>query len=294
MSFFDTLPAKIIGGLEREAVKDRPSMLMGAAKFLVNKARPWAAHESKAIASAGLPWYRKALNMAPNKDAMKKAKGLLMEARNKSFDQGYWDRVGKPLMKLDVNLGEKAKNLTSKVLGKDTASSLWDQKKLVQMAPEGALKGFETGMREVKVPSLFAPVQKASAIAIPIAGTMKVNEMISGKKDMDKNQVTQADLKKTAAMLRSLKDQKNFLEKKARATSILYKQAELGQLAFPRTIDEYEEKVAELISRDLNIVEEAIKLASPNFSSLGSLVTDASPEGSNPREIFQRSLLAEY
>ena len=307
--FYDTLPKAIRSGLGHVVREDTPAMSMGIGRFLATKLKPWAANESKALSSAANPWYKKIVSDKFISDRVAKTKDALMGARRKAFDEGYWKRIGEPILKADINLGQKAGKLTGKIFGK-SGENFWTHTKDLQLkAPSTSTLGkmvdkvkekvlgpnYLTGVQRVRLPSLMAPVTKASAFAIPIAGGIKIQELL-GKKHMDenKNKVTQADLKKTAAMLRCLKDQKNFLEKKARATSILYKQAEMGHLVFPRTVDEYEEKVAELIGRDLNVVEEAIKLASPNFNSLGNLVQDTAAESGSPREVFQRSLLAEY
>jgi len=68
-------------------------------------------------------------------------------------------------------------------------------------------------------------------------------------------------------MLEHLNERTAKMEKEAKATELLYKQAEMGQVRFPQTHAEYQEKIAELLSKDLNVVEEAIKMASSTEDS---------------------------
>ncbi len=108
---------------------------------------------------------------------------------------------------------------------------------------------------------------------------------------MNKNKITEADLKKTAEMLIHLNTQNQNFEKQAKATELIYKQAEMGVCTFPKTFAAYQEKVAELLGKDLKVVEEAMKLASSSENdSLGGLDNVTTP-GSNPREAFQRAIV---
>lgn len=111
-----------------------------------------------------------------------------------------------------------------------------------------------------------------------------------------KEKITKADLRKTAAMLTSLNGQNLQLMKEAKATELLYKQAELGQISLPKTYAELKEKVARLLSKDLNVVEEAIKMASSTeeLSSFGSLEAGSNSVGSNhnsAHQMFQQTIV---
>jgi hypothetical protein len=221
-----------------------------------------------------------------------------LTGKGKKIDDLIWKITQKPIVKADVALGEKAQKAIKKLTGKDT--KFFTEKKVLLGDPKtlGTLgaKG-TTGGVEYEIPSITAPVSKAGKFIFPTLGMLKAEEMIKGDKKMqNKSQITRADLQKTAAMLDNLKNQKNEYEKKAYATKLLYKQAELGQIVFPKTHGEYEEKVAELMHKNLNVVEEAIKMAaaSEEFNNtFGSLNTgdSSAPRGGNAQEAFQRSLM---
>lgn len=174
-----------------------------------------------------------------------------------AVDDFYWKFLQKPILDADIALGRGAQYLSDKVTRK--SGKLFKDTKLLEM---GRGKGLETGKKEYLLPSITAPVNKAGKLVIPTLGAIKLEEMIRGKDMSENNQINQADLQKTASMLKELNEKRAHFEKRAKATELLYKQAELGQIKFPQTFDDYQEKVAELLSKDLDVVEEAIKMAS--------------------------------
>lgn len=82
-----------------------------------------------------------------------------------------------------------------------------------------------------------------------------------------------ADLQKAASMLIALEESNAALEKRAEASRLLFQQVERGMTPSPRTLAEYEEKVASLMQKDLSVVKEAMNLsAGGGFdSSIGTL-----------------------
>ena len=268
----------IAKGLRNTVRTDTPTILQ-LGNWAKHKLKPWSAHEAKQIAGA------------KSKEAISAIKEKLKHQRYKPMNEAYAKHIGDPVSKVDVNLGSKAHSFTKKHISGDVADALFKEKQLHQIkSPSGA----HTGKHEVEVPSVLAPIHKAGKFVVPMLGFAKAQELLEKRKMEKQGSITKADLQKTAAMLRSLKDQRNWLEKKARATSILFKQAELGQIEFPKTAAVYEEKIAELIGKDLNVVEEAIKMAAPNFNSYGSLVPDNTGIGTNPAETFKRSLMTDF
>lgn len=220
----------------------------------------------------------------------------LFGAGNKILGQGkaddlYWKAL-KPLIKADVFLGSAAKKITPKGLQK----ALWENKVVFPTTRGEKLlsggKSLPTGV-EYSVPSITSPIKKVGPVAMGILGTMKAEELLKEKNKMnnEKPLIKAADLQKAAMMLSQLKNEKATLEKKAKATELLYKQAEMGQVQFPKTHSEYEEKVAELMSKNLDVVEEAIKMASSSEpDSLGGLHKKQITTGS-PHSIFARSVI---
>lgn len=188
----------------------------------------------------------------------------------KKVDDAYWKYFQKPIISADMAGGRLAQKGLDKLTGKK--GKLFKDKMLLQTEKPNKRSAFSkadesTGNKEYEVHSLMAPANKAGKVVIPLLGTIKADEMIKKHRENKKgakmsNNITESDLQKTAAMLTHLKDTKNLLTKEAKATELLYKQAELGQVALPKTYGEYREKVAELLGKDLDVVEEAIKMAS--------------------------------
>jgi hypothetical protein len=205
--------------------------------------------------------------------------------------KSYTKHIGMPLQKLDTNLGSLAQRGTKKIF-KKSKGKLFSDTTLLQTGKKTKELTGEVGHR---LPSIMAPVSKTSKVVLPFMGAMKIDDMINGgNKEMNKPTIKTADLHKAAEMLETLQDQKTELEKQARATELLYKQAELGQIIFPKTQAEYTEKVAELLTKDLNVVEEAIKMASATEeynTTYGALSGNTSGSNGNARQVFEQIII---
>lgn len=211
------------------------------------------------------------------------AKKLLGE---KAVNKAVYNSFHKPITALDMGAGQ----VLQKGLGKITkrGKNFFANKLVLPL--EGA-KGSYTGGKEAYIPSALAPVQKAGKFVIPTLGAMKLEEIVMGDNIMNNiKNIQETDLKKTAAMLEGLNEERNKLQKEAKATELLYKQAELGQIIMPKTFAEYQEKVAELLGKNLDVVEEAIKIAASSENELGGL-DDSTRIGVDPRAAFQQSIL---
>jgi hypothetical protein len=236
---------------------------------------PSAVQEGIRKAMAG----EKPLLLYPVNKLMEKVVG------KKAVDDFYWKALQKPVIQADVALGSGAQKITDTITSK--ADKLFKTKKVL---PAGGAKGSYTGGKEYEIPSILAPAEALGALVLPTLGAMKLEEMVRGGKQME-NKVTKADLQKTAHMLKDLNEKRAHFEKRAKATELLYKQAEMGSIRFPQTFDEYEEKVAELLSKDLNVVEEAIKLgSSTEENSLGGHLTKEA-KVTNARDNFAMSIV---
>lgn len=218
----------------------------------------------------------------------------------KKVDEAYWKAVS-PLVKGDIFLGSLAKKITPKRWGK----TLWETPTVLP-AGKKSPKGL-TGV-EYSIPSITSPVKKLGPMSMGLLGTAKLEEVLEKRKKNQAAQTNQniqerqkmnkekplikaADLQKAALMLSHLKDENASLIKKAKATELLYKQAEMGQIQFPKTHCEYQEKIAELMSKNLDVVEEAIKMASSSEpESLGGLHKEKI-SSDNPHSIFAKSVI---
>ena len=242
------------------------------------------------------PALRKAVASNAKKEApfllspIKYVAGKFSKKAPKKITDSYTKHVSIPMEKADINLGGLAQRGLKKIRKKNTGNFFSDTK-LVQGKKSG---GTSTGNVEHRVPSLVAPIGKVSKVGLPLLGAMKLDEMVNGDKKMNSNTVKTADIHKAAEMLTNLNDQNKDLEKQARATKLLYKQAELGQIIFPKTHEEYQEKVAELLVKDLNVVEEAIKMASATeeYNTTCGTLSGGSPMiNESARQNFERTII---
>lgn len=106
------------------------------------------------------------------------------------------------------------------------------------------------------------------------------------------NEHKQGLLKKAAEKMLQLNRENKEHEKRAHATKLIYKQAELGYGELPQSYKELQEKVANLLNQDLSVVEKALEMTGGNLSidELGN--TDFSIAG-NAEENFQASILGD-
>ena len=103
-----------------------------------------------------------------------------------------------------------------------------------------------------------------------------------------------SNLKKIAAQkMLQLHTSNKEHEKRAHALRLIYKQAEMGYGDIPRSFDELQEKVASLITQDLNVLEKALELTGGNIK-LGELAnSDTKLGGGTATEVFKASILGD-
>jgi hypothetical protein len=80
--------------------------------------------------------------------------------------------------------------------------------------------------------------------------------------------------------------------KRAHATKLLYKQAELGVAPLPQTYEEFQEKLASLLTQDLSVLEKALEFTSGEMK-LGELARSDFSAPRNAQEQFQAAVLGE-
>ena len=205
----------------------------------------------------------------------------------KKVDDLIWN-IQSPFIRGDMAAGEAAQRTLNRVTGGQ--GRLFKDRAVFNTS---GVRGASTGGREFDLHYLSAPAAKAGKIVMPILGTFKAEELLRKAGDnMSDKTITKADLEKTAQMIESLHGQNKTFEKRAKATELLYKQAELGLGSFPKNYGEYQEKVAELMDEDLKVVEEAMKLASSkdDTNSFGSL-NKGQMKTANAHESFKKFLL---
>ena len=105
--------------------------------------------------------------------------------------------------------------------------------------------------------------------------------------------VNQQLREKVAHTMLHLHKQNKEHEKRAQATKLLYKQAELGFIELPRSFDEFQVKLASLMKEDLAVVEKAMEYTG-GVMKLGELDSTDTSRSQNATEAFQAAIIGEH
>lgn len=199
-----------------------------------------------------------------------------------------WKYVGKPSLTADIAAG----SAIAKVPG---LKGLFTISEKIPVGDKGLYQ-------EIKRHSALAPLTKAKGIIAPIAtavalekGIDKGVQYVKDKRQLDnmsKKAMEEKDLlTKAASIMHSLHEDNKMHEKKAAAMQLLYKQAELGLADLPRSYNELQEKLGQLIKEDLSVYEKALDLAHGHMK-IGEL-QDSFEEKStkSPEAKFQATFL---
>jgi hypothetical protein len=222
-----------------------------------------------------------------------------------------WKGLSKPLQQADIGVGQVLEKLPfGKTLFRQTVKiPIGNPSKKV--------------FKEIQHSSALAPLVKVKNIATPFivaAGAEKGIRSLKEMRERAKNPQSpqQVQLKPVQmgkismdkeALKKSLEDQ-NLREKvastmvhlfnenkghkkRAQAVQMLYKQAELGHAEVPRSYSEFTEKVASLMSQDLQVLDKALELLGGN-EKLGSVDSAVDMNGPlTPSEKFQSDILSD-
>lgn len=191
--------------------------------------------------------------------------------------EAFWKYVNAPALKADSTVG----HAIGKVPG---LKGLFTVKEKIPVGKDL--------WKQVERTSALAPIVKARDIAAPViigVGLEKGLGKITKPKEESKIAMDQNLREKVASTLLHLNSENKKHTKRAHAIKLLYKKAELGLEQVPSSFNEFEEKVASLLTQDLVILEKALELAGGQFK-LGEL--DSSPTFRlNASEQFQAAVL---
>ena len=222
--------------------------------------------------------------------------------------KALWKGFSKPLQQADVGVGRVLEHLP---FGK----SLFRQTIKIPVGKPG------NGMyKEIEHSSAMAPLIKIKNVAAPFIiaagmekGLRSLKEMREntysspqqyktkplmqmGKVSMDKEALKRkldddTLREKVASTMVHLFNENKDHKKRAQAVQMLYKQAELGHGEIPRSYSDFDEKVAALMSQDLQVLDKALELIGGN-EKLGAVDTSFDPNGpQTPSEKFQSDIL---
>lgn len=205
------------------------------------------------------------------------------------------ENVSMPITKMDTALGELAGKVTGggdlfKIKEKVPVAPSFTGRQIKKVTKEVADQAKKNKLAPVKEPanqlykevnrsSITAPATKTMGVVVPFAGAYAIDEqlgkMMGNKNKQDQKKTASANLvtmEKTAAVklateLIRLKGETSKLaqananhEKRAKAEELVYKQASMGLMAYPKSYQELQEKVASLENQDLDVLEKALQL----------------------------------
>jgi len=219
-----------------------------------------------------------------------------------------WKGLSKPLQKADIAAGRVLEHLPygdkifrqeikipvgegmyKKIEHSSALAPLVKAKKVV--TPFIVAAGAEKGLRSLKEmrENVSASQQQRKSKTPSLMGKTSMDKEALKRKLDDEN----LREKVASAMVHLFNENKGH-KKRAQAVQMLYKQAELGHGDVPRSYSEFDEKVASLMSQDLQVLGKALELIGGN-EKLGA-IDDSSIDLSGPQtpsEKFQSDILSE-
>lgn len=193
----------------------------------------------------------------------------------------FWKAVHKPALRADTAAGHVLGKIPgAKGLFTTTEKIPWGKKL----------------HKEVSRSSALGPLSKIKDIGTPIIVGVGLENGIQKMKDAHKkNQEDKMQdhgmREKVASTMLRLHEENRGHTKRAHATRLFFKKAELGLERIPHTYRELEEKIASLETQDLVVLEKALELTGGHFK-LGELDTSRTT-GVNATEKFQAAILGD-
>lgn len=188
-----------------------------------------------------------------------------------------YERYHRPLKNLD----ERAGAALERELG---TKKLFRQ---VDVLPTRRRMGGNQALIEHETTSATAPLSKAVKAVTPFAATMYAadklypeSKMASETKEEKPSQGKKSELLKQAAAALDL------AEKRKEATKVAFALVERGKIPPFESHDQFEEKVASLMGKDLRVVEEALEQDPGFFSELGKVASDSTKPDSPEAAFF--------
>ena len=217
----------------------------------------------------------KALREAPE-GLSAEAKTTARNVGKKKFNDALYENYHRPLKNLD----EKAGKALAKVTG---AKKLFRQ---VDVLPTGRMMDGNRALIEHETHSATAPITKAVGIVTPVAASLWVADKLMGK---DRQKMASAQIENPAELLKEASAALQAAHLHEEAEKLAFKLVERGKIPPFSTYETFQEKVAELASKDLNVVAEAIEMDG-TLANFGK-VAEASPSGSDdPTAAFYHRL----
>ena len=203
----------------------------------------------------------------------------------KKVNDLVWNKIHRPALSLDTTVGAGLQKIPF-------AKKLFTSEDTIPWNKSGDL------LKKVERASALAPISKARNIAAPIVlgvamekGLDKAINVARQREQMNKQAHEKALLEKAASVMSALHERNKGHEKIAHATKLLYKKAEMGLDIVPSNYSQLQEKLGELLTQDLFVLEKALELSGGHIK-LGELGPDSDVYvGTNAESKFQAGIL---
>jgi len=188
-------------------------------------------------------------------------------------DKALYEKLHRPLLNVD----EKSGRLLEKEFG---TKRLFRQ---VDVLPTGRKIGGQRALIEHERHSATAPLSKVVKAVTPLAAIMYASNLMSKQsqtKTADAQETTgkEALLNKAAAALEQV-------HVRQEAEKLAFEMVETGRIPPFQDFDQFEQKVASLMEKDIEVVREALQIESP-AADFGKLAEANGPSGDTPEAAF--------
>lgn len=193
-------------------------------------------------------------------------------------NRSIYEHYHRPLKNLDEKAGHALSRLP---LGE----KLFGQ---VDVLPTGRKMGGNSTLIEHRTHSATAPISKAVKAVTPLAASLWVTDKLS-RKDETKMASDKDELLKQAATALDLAQHRND------AVKLAFTMVEKGKARPFESFEEFEEKVAQIMQKDLRVFEEALAMDTGDvgLGKVAAANAGAPVIGTNPESDFMHRLAAE-
>lgn len=136
--------------------------------------------------------------------------------------------------------------------------------------------------------SATAPISKASKIVTPIAAAMYGSQLLG---DLEESKMASDQKETPGALLKEAADALTVAHRRHEAEKLAFAMVERGKISPFKSYEEFQEKVASVMAKDLAVVQEALEMDSP-LAEFGK-VASAGPNTSDAHEMFFHRLASE-
>lgn len=206
---------------------------------------------------------------------------IARKAKGKAkVDRALYEKLHRPLLNID----QKAGRQLEKEFG---TKRLFRQ---VDVLPTGRKIKGQRALIEHERHSATAPLSKTVKAVTPLAAILYASNLMS-KQSEDKTAEAQ-EVTGKEALLKQAADALEHAHIRQEAEKLAFEMVEQGRISPFQNFDQFQQKVASLMDKGIEIVREALDIESP-AADFGKLAEAKGPSGSSPEAAFYHRLAGE-